>query len=240
MGASQPVAGVEVSVPAGTFKIRLRAALGNPPVEEAAFGFHLRNADTVSDENCALLATHVLNAWNDQMTAVIGFFAAKVKMVDVMCYHLDSSGHADHAGGSNFATSGTGSYQGTATTSLPWECSPVVSLHAYGASDFIAHKARRRGRYYLPPVASAMINNQDGIMNSGDVDSLQAASTAFLEQVNDIPSGLTDQARVVIYSAVDGATYDVQQVITSSSLRSQRRRERQQPVNHTSVGTLAP
>jgi hypothetical protein len=166
--------------------------------------------------------------------------ASQTHLVETAVYELDSAGHTVRKAAIVHPTTGTGSWSGSATTSLPWECAPVVSLHGYSTGAFVPQAARKRGRVYMPPFPAASITNQDGAINNTDVDTYRAAVQAVLEALNDIPTGLTTQARVVILSTAGGFNTDVQDVVMGSTIHSQRRRERSQSVNHVSIGTLTP
>lgn len=235
-----------MAVPAGTYKARFSFRLGSSGEEEAVIGFHLRNADAASQATTDALCTHVDNAWTAHADPLKAFMASQTHLVETAVYALDGTNHTVTASKIAHPTSGTGSWSGTATNSLPWECAPLVSLHAYSTGAFVAQAARRRGRMYFPPFPASAITNQDGAINNTDVDTYQAAVQAILEAVNDIPTGLSSQARVVILSlgGKDGlsaaAVHDVQDVVMGSTIHSQRRRERSQAVNHVKIGTLTP
>lgn len=229
-----------MAVPAGTYKARFTFDLGTPPVEQAVFGFHLRNADTASQATTDALATHVGAAWDGHSSALKPFFGPHVVLKTIDVYGLDATNHTTTKSTLTYPASGTGSWIGSGTNSLPWECAPVVSLHGYTTGSFVPAARRKRGRMYLPPVAISKISNSDGILNNTDVDTIRSTVQAVLEAVNDIPAGLSSQARVVILSLAGGFNTDVQDVVSTSTIHSQRRRERSQPINHTSVGTLTP
>lgn len=75
-------------------------------------------------------------------------------------------------------------WKGTGTAgSLPWQVSMVISLYTYTPSTFIPNGRRRRGRVYLPPYGTSVLNDGD----TGEV------STSFCtDRMNEFATMLAD------------------------------------------------
>jgi hypothetical protein len=208
--------------------------------EVACFNIHTRYAGSESEPTVtSQLCHHVSSKWNTPFGPLKPMFGPSVKLVKLDTYSIDAAGHALTKATALFDGSDQPTWQGTDTgSSLPWENSLVVSLNA-NTSAFDPHAARKRGRFYLPPPASQILSTGGtGLVIPAKIDLLQVAAQAWLEAINDIPSGLAGQCRVVVASKAASANYDVRTVSMDSRMDAQRRRENRQSGAYVKSGVL--
>lgn len=108
---------------------------------------------------------------------------------------------------------------------LPWETSLCMSLYTYPRGSFVSNARRKRGRFYLPPMAASCLD----VSNSGYFDN--ATIAARLGEVHDfLEDSQNDELGVQIgslgvYSRVDGICRAVTQISCDAKFDSQRRRQ---------------
>lgn len=241
---------------ADAIQVRYRAVLlnGSTPIEEAQFGFHgVRHhfVPNVTDwpDDVATLATKFRDAWNTHVTGV-EYWCSTVKMDSVVVSHLDAAnGKVLDQGQATF--DGDDAWVGTASFSLPWETALVVSLYGYGGG-FTPDKRRKRGRMYLPPLATSACQTTQGQITQSIVLDIASQMEAFFNEVQGAEMGTT------VPPATDSDYFDLRvisrgtpakpltptstqliRLVVDSKVDSQRRRERSQDAIWAGTGTIA-
>lgn len=229
--------------PENVLRVRLRATLrvGATPVEEAQFGFygvrHHLTGNTVDwPTTVVTMANGVRDRWNDHITNKIAWSDA-VTMDTVKVDHLEAAtGKVLDQGVATF--SGDDSWQGTSAASLPWECALAVSLFGYEKGVFATNKGRKRGRMYLPPMATGTISERGGLVNDSTLAALNTNFGAFFNDVQGMefpeggPGGVADYFDLRVVSRgtpekeLPPTTTQIKFMYIDNRYDSQRRRER--------------
>jgi hypothetical protein len=120
---------------------------------------------------------------------------------------------------------GTGWTGAAADPALPWETSLCISLYTYPRGTFVSHGKRKRGRFYLPPMAAAMLDSSNsGYFPDGNVDSQLGYMHDFLADVNQDMEGV-GVGTLSVFSRVDSVLRPVTQISMDAKYDSQRRRQ---------------
>lgn len=236
--------------PADIMRVRLRATLrvGADAVEEAQFGFwgqlfHREGNLTDWDTNCQDAATGIRDRWNEHITNKTAWTDA-VTMDTVKVDHLAAAdGTVLNQAIATFT--GDDAWQGTGTASLPWETGLVVSLFGYDKGTFASHKGRKRGRMYLPPMATTVISERGGLIQDSVLTSLNTNFGAFFNDVQGLNLGTTinpdgpDYFNLVVVSRgtpekeLPPTTTPITHMYIDNKVDSQRRRQRSEDATST-------
>lgn len=133
---------------------------------------------------------HLPSDWNGDLQAfATGAYAAwaahaddsvfrtSVELNSVKAAHLNASMHTQHEQEHTPSTK----WAGTSTAaSLPWQVSLCIGLYTYTPGSFIPDARTRRGRIYLPPMTSAVLD----IPTKGTLSDSRVADT--LTWINDM------------------------------------------------------
>lgn len=246
---------VPLPVPADMMRVRMRATLweSGTELEEAQFGFYgqrFHRTGNVVDwpANVQEVANKVRDKWNSNVPYKAGF-PGDVHMDSVTVNHLEAAtGKTLDQGVALFT--GDDAWVGTGPKSLPWETALCVSLSGYQRGSFVVDKARKRGRFYLPPMSSGVLNDVGGEIDSTALGYIATQIIAFLNDVQgmtiggDEVGGDQDYFNLVVMSIgtpakpLTPATFPVTNIYVDSKFDSQRRRERQQGAAHTVTGVI--
>lgn len=237
-------------------RITLKADLmqSGVAVETAQFGLsgvlvHFAGNTVDWDANCAELATKVRDKWNARITSKL-FWSSAVRMSQVRVDHLaQADNHVINSGFAPFT--GGDAWVGAGQYSLPWETTVAVSLYGYDVGEFVQNKARKRGRFYLPPFAVDVVADPGGQMNGGNLATIHTQVLAFLNDVQGAELGPdggelnTDYFDLRVISRgtqlkpLDPSSTPIIRCTMDSRIDSQRRRERQQPPQTAVSGAVA-
>ena len=115
---------------------------------------------------------------------------------------------------------------GTSTQpSLPWETSLCVSLYCYPRGTFQPNARRRRGRFYLPPMSSAVLaSNNSGFVADNVAHGVLSQMHDFCRDAWQSYLGV-DEAHLGVFSRADSTVYPVVQISLDAKIDSQRRRQ---------------
>jgi hypothetical protein len=174
-----------VTIPADCARVMLRFNLDT--VDVAIFGFHMHRNHTLGDtvdwaRDVNDIATAVRDSWVAHMTH--GNFGTAVIGDRVDVYHLGTDGRTIDKGTAGFTV--PNDWRGSQGVSLPWETSLAVTLYGYEPGSFTPQAARKRGRFYLPPMATNAMDSPSGGLGTSVRASLDANLAAFFGDVKTI------------------------------------------------------
>lgn len=213
--------------------------------------FHLKlahepGANTNWAEMTQDAATKLLAKWNDHMQAssVRSAFPAAVSLRNITTYHLDAAtGHALDRG---IAVPANGAgWVGSGGASLPLEVALAVTLQGFPVGTFVADRARKRGRFYLPPLAVGSMEGTPERQGRCAPTVLGPLFTGVRDFLNDVhqmsvgqdPLNIGQTWRLVVVSRAGNFSTEVQAVRMGDVFDAQRRRRNGQPEIYTS-GTI--
>nr|CRY97216.1 hypothetical protein [uncultured prokaryote] len=233
-------------VPTDVVRVRLRATLreGATPTEEAQFGFWGQLAQSGGTgfswgDVVQLWAEGIRDRWNEHVAYKAGWTDG-VAMDSVKVDHLrDTDGSILDQGVATFT--GDDAWVGTSSVSLPWETALAVSLFGYDRGVFATDKGRKRGRFYLPPMATGVLEDRGGEISTTVLPYINDQMGAFLNDVQGMSIGdVTDAhfnlgivSRGTPQKPLTPTFYPVTNIYVDSKIDSQRRRERQQDPRQT-------
>lgn len=211
--------------------------------DEAQFGIwgvrHHETGNTVDwPSDCQDMAEKLVAHFNATITTKANFSPAVHMETCVVNHYEAATGKVLDQGQAGF-TGGT-AWNGSGTTSLPWETSVCMSLYGYGA-EFVRDKGRKRGRFYLPPLAVAALSDASGMINDTVLGNLRDEFGAFLNAVQGtnfngtLPPNDPDYWDLRVISRgtklkpLAPTSTPIVRLQLDSKVDSQRRRERQQP-----------
>lgn len=212
-------------------KVEWHFALNNgvSDVEEAVPGVWIHATTAIGapdvDAFLASLSDQVWEAWATNLPE--GDWTAVVRLASVRCAMYDTALKTTNvvvkaSGG----TSWTGSSSGPA---LPWQVSQVVGLYTYTPGGFIAQAPTRRGRVYLPPPASSVLDSG----NTGQMDQTKATAvmTAFKACLHDVVASIGGVSlEVGVVSRKRELFFELTDLTTDVKLDTQRRRTHSEDV----------
>jgi len=111
------------------------------------------------------------------------------------------------------------------TASMPWETSLAVSLYTYPRGTFVTNGRRKRGRYYLPPVAAINLDpSNSGYFKNSTLPAFFADQVSFLNDFGKDHEG-APHVNLGVYSRKDDDCRDVTDLYIDAKFDSQRRRQ---------------
>lgn len=125
---------------------------------------------------------------------------------------------------------------GAADDSLPWSNGMVISLYTYTRGNFVANGKSRRGRIYLPPFGTSILNaGPSGELSIGDITTIRDAFGDWLTALagHSGPGGGSFHAGVL--SKTLNQFNELAQLSVDNKMDTQRRREKQQAATISSV-----
>lgn len=109
---------------------------------------------------------------------------------------------------------------------LPWETSLCISLYAYQPGTFVVNGKQKRGRYYLPPMSSQVLDaSNSGFFDNGLIAATLAEQATFYSHLYAGAFPGTLVVVPVIYSRVAQDLYTAEYLVTDAKIDSQRRRQ---------------
>lgn len=168
------------------------------------------------------VADGLRDAWNSGTSGFpASWFSPSVSGKMVQAYQMDTTFHAVSSASSSF--SGGDAFTGSASAGLPPQCSVVCTLWKDDPAHFVSHRARRRGRFYLPTFGTSELSG-DGALYAAHASAVLFQLQAFLQAC--IAITLSDGAsfKPVIVSRVGQSTEDVVYCGVGEVVDTQRRR----------------
>jgi hypothetical protein len=119
----------------------------------------------------------------------------------------------------------TPTWVGSGGNALPWQIAQVIGLYTYTPGTFVSHAGRRRGRVYLPGLATVMLAT-DG---SGTFDVTKATANmtsmkALLKALHDHIVGAHTAFIPMVFSRAASTLYGITDLTTDAKPDTQRRR----------------
>lgn len=232
-------------VPQDTMQAVFTAGLyvGAERQDEAQWGiwgvrFHRLGNVTDWPADCQAIANALVTKFNTHITGK-SMWSTAVQMETVKVNHYEASTGKVLDQGEAAFTAGT-AWVGTGATSLPWETSLCISLYGYGAG-FVQDKRRKRGRFYLPPMATTVLGTQSGNITDTVLGDIRDQYGALLNDVQGMNIGSGSgggqpdywDLRVISKGTKEKplppTSTQIVRMQLDSKVDSQRRRERQQP-----------
>nr|CRY96065.1 hypothetical protein [uncultured prokaryote] len=208
---------------------------GSSPVDVAVTGFygHRHHTATVSTDwpaDIQRAAEGIRDRWTEHMPREN--FGNAVQGMVVKTYHLDTSGHTLDEGIAPWTNED--GWNGNGDDTMPWETSLVVTTYGYPTDSFVAQRARKRGRMYLPPLALTAVDGPEGKLSTAAQNVLSLAIAAFFNDVQgmhiaDSGSGLDhDYWDMAILSKAGGSYSQMIEYSIGNVFDVQRRRRNNQ------------
>ena len=160
-------------------------------------------------------------------------FSPAVHLAKTIAGVYDTSGHLEAE--SVFAAAPT-DWVGAASQSLPWSNAFVVSLYTYVRGAFTAQAKSKRGRIYLPPLGTTILNaGPGGEMSIGDTNTIRDAIGTWLTHLvgHSGPGGFSFHPGVL--SKTHNYFNELLQLSCDNKMDTQRRREKQQTATISTV-----
>jgi hypothetical protein len=196
-------------------------------VELAEFGTwqQFDSGNSPSDWNAGLqgLAQKAYEVWVARATT--SWWSGFIHLDSVKTAHFNTAGHTLEE--QTYAASSL--WAGTASgASLPWQVSLCVSLYGYQPGQFATNARSKRGRVYLPPMATALIaNNANGELDSSHVSQAMALLRNMVIDLGGytMPTAPTGtSAAVSVFSRKLQTTFPVTWIACDNKWDTQRRR----------------
>jgi hypothetical protein len=188
--------------------------------------------DFTWDQACQSIADGSWDAFVSNMPD--GWWHSNVKLSSVKASRISPAGLT-----LNVAVSvGGTAWAGTAGQScMPWQVAWVVSLYTYTPGTFIPNGRRRRGRFYLPPPCTLVLDSSgSGLASAAATADVLDGSHDFLEAVRMTPPPGEDLGvgNIIVFSRAGAQQYDVTDLQIDTRLDTQRRRANREEINKTS------
>jgi len=165
------------------------------------FGFWQTHTGTPSwATDLQTLADGTRDAWNTNFGSVASWFSNAINGVKVACYEMDSTLHAVSSASSAFSSGHT--FHGTDSTGLPPQDTVVITLYCDDPAHFVGHRARRRGRFYLPTMGASQLNGQ-GYLGTSTVAGILGQAKAFVQDVDNIGLSGSGKPPIGVLSRAD-------------------------------------
>jgi hypothetical protein len=233
-----------VTIPAGLFKANMVFDLGGVEVAMFSTNWHFTGG-VMTDTTIAAIARQIKNNFVTGFSTLQPKFCTNLVPRTMQLYQIDNAPGPTH-GKTLFKTeypfTGTdkSSCTGTATACVPWECSVAVSLAAYAPAEYVSKPGRHRGRFYLPPFASGLLQGLNGYIAAAHAQDIASAMHTWIEGANDAVPQENGQLECVIWSRADDAIYRVEHLWVDQKVDSQRRRQNKETGAFRQVQTLQP
>jgi hypothetical protein len=204
-----------------TWTFDLKQGTEDQDIAEFSLWFKYGPGGSAPQEDLDFLAQNGADAWSENVTG--SNYGTNVTLRNVTARIFNAAGHTLLEAQKTPATAWAGL---DSSGCLPWETSLCISLYTYTPNTFVVNGRRRRGRYYLPPMAaSIMEGGNSGFMKATLLPTILAEQQDFYGHLY---AGAFPGTLVVIpsvYSRVDEDLYIVEYLVADAKLDSQRRRE---------------
>jgi hypothetical protein len=163
-------------------------------------------------------------------------FAPNVRFTGVKARMFKADGHTLRESVALTDTPWVGLDPGNA---LPWETSLCCSIYAYPRGTFTDGAKRKRGRFYLPPMAASQLDaSNSGYFANGNVTPMLTSLKSFVNKIgqDDLGVSVLDAG---IWSRADGVVRSAVQISMDAKFDSQRRRQNRE-IAGIATADLAP
>lgn len=202
-----------------TYKFDLNQVGSNQDIAEFYLWMDGDGAE-FGDAELAHLAAGGLAAWINQMPE--NYFASNVVLNSCIATSYLANGHILAQQSNNETTGWHGTASGAA---LPWETALACSLYTYPRGTFVPNGKRKRGRFYLPPMAADQLDaSNSGFLADAAVASLLGHLHDFVLAAQESDAGVP-VGHLSVFSRMDSELRHVTQISLDAKFDSQRRRQ---------------
>jgi hypothetical protein len=228
-------------IPENCARVHLNFTLAPDEIAVTTFAMQLQHgAGNTLDWNTAVgvLAQKAGDKWRTSLDSQRAKFGPHVTLDSVTAYHLNADTGKTMDKGIYVPAS---KWQGQgAGGSMPNEVAAAVTLYAYPQGQFVADRARRRGRMFLPPMDATTVAGlndpgRQGRMSAGQRDQLATALGAYFNDIHhmaadgsDSPLGGQDWWSFGVLSRAGAAFHRVEWIALGDVFDAQRRRRNAQ------------
>lgn len=213
-----------------TFEFSLNRVGTNEDIALFDLSFSGVDGAEYNDTELASAAQGGINSWIANSTKT--YWTTNVQFSFVTATNYLANGHINHQQRVPVGATWVGTSDPPA---LPWETSLAVSLYTYPRGTFVSNGRRKRGRFYLPPMASSALDpSNSGYLHDSSVGPLLSDMHDFLAAAGE--SGVGVPVGVLgVYSRVDGVVRDVSELSLDAKFDSQRRRQNRESAGYDVV-----
>lgn len=208
-------------------------AQGSEKQDIAEFGlwFQYGPGGSAPQTDLDFLAQNGADAWQANVSGV--HYASNVSLRNVTARIFTADGKTLRLAEKAPATA----WNGTASApALPWETSLCISLYGYNPGSFASNARQKRGRYYLPPMASEILEGgNSGFMQDALLEPILAEQNDFYGHLYAGAFPGTLVVIPVVYSRVAEDFTPVQYLVADAKIDSQRRRENRELARRAKV-----
>lgn len=230
-----------MQIPQDVVRMRLVFDLGGTTgvVEEAVMGFHcIRSHFTGNTVDWPGDTQQAAEKLRDKWIANVATsrFPNEVKLNRAEAYHLNTAGRTLDKGVAPTVNESGKLWNGSSgSAALPFEVACAVSLYGFAPGSFTQGAARKRGRFFLPPLSVSAMGSgaAAGRFSSTAMDGLNTDMGLFLNDIHrmviggDAGVGTSDNLSLGILSTTGGIFTRAVNYRVGDVPDSQRRRRRQ-------------
>jgi hypothetical protein len=212
-----------------------------PEIQDTGLWCHLTHPEGMEldwDTAVNAAAEKAVEAWVTAMPKPV--FSPSLIATRVIAYHYDQLLKTVlNRGEAGFT--GDNVWKGSAINDLPPENTLVLGLYSYDPASYVANRARRRGRMYLPTPGVTQIGNGGQLSEGVQLQWCQygALLLAELQETIQVPSDGHLRPQVVSRGGKGGtiasANNEVTHVRMGRVIDTQRRRRNKLPENYVTV-----
>jgi hypothetical protein len=179
------------------------------------------------DAELAHAAAGGAKAWTDNVSPLS--WASNVLFHEVVATAYKANGHTNAVQTAPPPSAWVGT---SVAPALPWETSLACSLYTYPRGAFVSDAKRKRGRFYLPPMASDQLDHSNsGFFENSTINALLTELHTFLEasQENELGAKI---GTLSVFSRADSVLRAVTQISIDAKFDSQRRRQNRETAGY--------
>lgn len=163
------------------------------------------------------------------------WFSPGVTAKMVTAYEMDSSLHAVSSAVSVFGSGHT--WQGSGSQGLPPQDSVVVTTYGDDPAHYVPHRARRRGRFYLPTMDATMLG-ADGLLSPTHQTGIVGQALQFLQDMNNLVLTGSNVTSLLVVSRAGTSATPIEYVGVGEIVDTQRKRRNKLVENYSTLGPI--
>lgn len=205
---------------------------GSQKEDIAEFGlwFNYGPGGSIDQTDLDFVAQNGADAWQQQVSGA--HYGTNVSLRNVTGRCFSTNGHTFRESQKAPASAWVGT---NSDACLPWETSLCIGLYTYVPNTFVPDGKSRRGRYYLPPMAAAVLEGgNSGFVQNALIAPLLAEQVAFYGKLYAGAGFDPLVVEPIVYSRTQNDFNLVEYLVCDAKLDSQRRRQ-----NRESAGRIS-